>query len=150
MGLLRLVYCPPGFQVKLGLVRGRYLPAGLHAVVASYVSASSQCAFRAALVRSVWSSKMPLANTLVVLNLLDGLVGVGPALHIVWTKFLLMRRFLAHRPMEVPSIFRMLDLIACGSPGHGLVHICFVLLLLRLGLPAMESNKVGLVLPSSP
>ena len=32
---------PSGFQVKLGLVRGKYLPAGLHAAEASYVSSSS-------------------------------------------------------------------------------------------------------------
>ena len=55
----------------LGLVRGKYLPAGLHAAEVSYVSASSLRAFRAAVVRSVWSSRLPLANTPVVLNLLD-------------------------------------------------------------------------------
>ena len=65
-----------GFQVKLGLVRGKYLPAGLHAAEASYVSSSSLSAFRAAIVRSVWSSKMPLASTLVILCLLDGPVGL--------------------------------------------------------------------------
>ena len=32
---------PYGFTVKLFLVRGKYLPAGLHAAEASYVSASS-------------------------------------------------------------------------------------------------------------
>ena len=37
---------PLGFQVKLGLVRGKYLPAGLHAAEASYVSASSLSSFR--------------------------------------------------------------------------------------------------------
>ena len=57
-----------GFHIKLGLIRGKYLPAGLHAVEASYVSASSLAAFRAALVRSVWSSKMPLANARLFLN----------------------------------------------------------------------------------
>ena len=41
-----------GFQVKLGLVRGKYL----HAAEASYVSSSSISAFRAAIVRAVWSS----------------------------------------------------------------------------------------------
>ena len=46
---------PLGFQVKLGLVRGKYLPAGLHAAEASYVSSSSISAFRAAIVRAVWS-----------------------------------------------------------------------------------------------
>ena len=78
---------PLGFQVKLGLVRGTCIPAGLHAVEASYVSASSLSAFRAAIVRAVWSSKMPLAHTPAVLNLLDGPVGVPPALHIVWSGF---------------------------------------------------------------
>ena len=70
---------PLGFRVKLGLVRGKYLPAGLHAAEASYVSSSSISAFRAAIVRSVWSTKMPLANTPAVLNLLDGPVDVDPA-----------------------------------------------------------------------
>ena len=41
------------------------LPLGLHAAEASHVSASSRPAIRAAIVRSVWSSKMPLANTAV-------------------------------------------------------------------------------------
>ena len=44
------------FQFKLGLVRGKYLPASLHAAEASYVSSSSISAFRAAIVRAVWSS----------------------------------------------------------------------------------------------
>ena len=51
---------PLGFQVKLGLVRGKKIPAGLHAAEASYVSSSSLTASRAAVVRAVWSSKMPL------------------------------------------------------------------------------------------
>ena len=70
---------PLGFQAKLRLAQGKYLSAGLHAVEASYVSASSLCAFRAALVRSVWFNKMFLASTPVILNLLDGPVGVDPA-----------------------------------------------------------------------
>ena len=55
---------PLGFHVKLGLVRGKYLPAGLHVAEASCVSSSSMSAFRAAIVRAVWSSEMPLANPL--------------------------------------------------------------------------------------
>ena len=51
---LRLGALPLGFQVKLGLVCGKYLPAGLHAAEASYVSSSSISAFRAAIVRVVW------------------------------------------------------------------------------------------------
>ena len=50
---------------------------------ASYVSSSSISAFRAAIVRSVWSTRMPLANTPAILNLLDGPVDVDPAFYIV-------------------------------------------------------------------
>ena len=46
---------------QLGLVRGKNLPAGLLAVEASYVSASALSALRAAIVRSVWCSKIPLS-----------------------------------------------------------------------------------------
>ena len=68
-----------------------YLPAGLHAAEASYVSSSSISAFRAALVRAVWFSEMPLANAPAILNLLDGPVGVDPAFHIIWSRFRMMR-----------------------------------------------------------
>ena len=87
---------PLGFQVKLGLVRGKFLSAGLHAAGASFVSSSSISAFRAAIVRAVWSSKMPLANAPAILNLLDGPVGVDPAFHIVWSRFRMTRRYLAY------------------------------------------------------
>ena len=70
---------PLGFQVKLGLVGGKNLPAGLHAAEASYVSSSSISASRAAIVRAVWSSKMTLADTPAILNLLDGPEGIDPA-----------------------------------------------------------------------
>ena len=63
---------PLGFQVKLDLVRCKYIPAGFHAVEASCVSSSSLSAFGAATVRAVWSSKMPLAVTPSILSLLDG------------------------------------------------------------------------------
>ena len=42
---------PLGFQAKLGLVRGKFILAGLHAAEASYVSSSSLSSFRAAIVR---------------------------------------------------------------------------------------------------
>ena len=85
---------PLGFQVKLGVVGCKYLPAGLHAVEASYVSASSLSSFRAAIVRAVWSCKMPLTNSSAMLDLLDGPVGVDPAYYIAWARFRMMRGFL--------------------------------------------------------
>ena len=64
---------PLGFSE---LVRGKYLPAGLHAAEASYVSSSSISALRAAIVRAVWSSKMPLANAPALLTCLMVLWGL--------------------------------------------------------------------------
>ena len=124
--LLLLVLCLLGFQVKLGLVRGKFLSAGLHAAEASYVSSSSISAFRAAIVRAVWSTKMPLANPPAILNLLDGPVGVDPAYYVVWARFRMVRRYLAYCPEEEPRIFRMLDLISRGAPGHGPVHLLLI------------------------
>ena len=69
---------------------------------------------------------MPLANTPVILDLLDGPVCVGPAFHIIWTSFRTMRWYLAQWPEEVPHIFRMLDRIAHGAEGHGQVHLLLV------------------------
>ena len=125
-GLLQLVLHPLGFQFKLRLVRGKYLPGGLHAAEASYVSSSSISAFRAAIVRAVWSSEMPLANALAFLFFLDGPAGVDPAFHIVLAWFRMMRRFLACCPEEEPWIFRILDLISRCAQGHGPVHLLLI------------------------
>ena len=79
-----------------------------------------------AVVRSVWSAKMPLANTPAILCLLDGPVDVDPAFYLVWSRFRMMRRYLAYCPEEEPRIFRMLDLISRGAPGHGPVHLLLI------------------------
>ena len=140
---------PLGFQVKLGLVRGKSIPAGLHGAEASYVSASSLSAFRAAIVWAVRSSKMPLANIPAVLTLLDGPVGVDPALHIIWVRFRTMRRYLAYFPDKEARIFRLLDLISRGAPGHA--RCIFSPFLLRsLALPGMEVSGAGCVFLSLP
>ena len=126
VGVASVGALPMGFKVKLGLVRGKHLLAGLHAAEASYVSSSSTSAFRAAIVRAVWSSNMPLANAPAVLNLLDGPVGVDLAFHIIWSRFRMMRRYLAYCPDEEPRIFRMLDLNSRGAQGHGPVHLLLI------------------------
>ena len=117
VGVASVGALPLGFQVKLGLVRGKYLPAGRHAPEASSVSSSSISAFCAAIVRAVWSSKMPLANAPALLNLLDGPVGLDPAFHIIWSRYCMMRRYLAYCSHEEPRIFRMPDLISRGGSG---------------------------------
>ena len=72
---------------------------------------------RAACVRSVWSSKMLLTNTPVVLNPLDGPVGVDPAFQIVWTRSRLTRRYLAHRllPATRPWACASASYFCCGN-----------------------------------
>ena len=127
VGVAAVGALPLGFQVKLGLVRGKNFPAGLHAAEASYVSSSSIGAFRAAIVRTVWSSMMPPVNASAIHSLLDGPVGIDPAFHVVWTRFRMMRRYLAYCPdEEEPRIFRMLDLISRVAQGHGPVHLLLI------------------------
>ena len=123
-------------------------PAGLHGAEASNVSSSAISAFRAAIVRAVWSSKMPLANIPAILNLLDGPVGIDLAFHIVWARFRMMRRYLAYCPGEEPRIFRMLDLVSRGSQGHGAVHL-FLLSAAELGF-AWDGAEHGWVRGLSP
>ena len=119
---------PLGIRPKLGLVRSKYLPAGLHAAEASYVSVSALSAFRAAIVWAVWSRRMSFASTpQVVLNMLDGPVGVDLALRVVWAQFRMIRRYLAYWPLEVPRIFRIMDLIVHGALGHGLVPLLMLM-----------------------
>ena len=97
VGVASVGALPLGFQVKLELAWGKYLPAGLHAAEASYVSSSSIS-----------------ASPLQFLTFL--MVGVDPAFHIIWSRFRMMRRYL-YCPEEEPRIFRMLDFISKGGPG---------------------------------
>ena len=64
-----------------------------------------------------------LANPGAVLSLLDGPVGCDPALCVVWFQFRMLRRFLAYRPGEVARVYRLLEHVAAGCPGHGPVHL---------------------------
>ena len=126
VGVAAVGALPLGFRVKLGLVRGKYLLAGLHVAEASYVFSSSISAVKAAIVRAVWSSKKPLASAPAILNLLDGPIDVDPAFYVVWSRFRMMRWYLAYCPSEEPRIFRMLDLLSRGAQGHGPVHLLLV------------------------
>ena len=69
---------------------------------------------------------MPLANAPAILNFLGGPVDVDPAFYVVWSRFRMMRRYLAYCPEEEPRIFRMLDLISRGAQGHGPVHLLLI------------------------
>ena len=131
MGVAAVGALPLRYQVKLGLVRGQYLPAA----EASNVSASSLSAFRAA---------MPLASTLAILNLL---VGMGPVFHIIWVRFRMMRLYLAYCPEEETRIFRMLDLISRRAQGHGPVHLLISAAELGFAWDGEEKGWVRVSLP---
>ena len=115
----------------MGLFRGKYVPAGLHAAEASYVSSSSISAFRAPIVRAVWSSKMPLAGTPAILNFLDGPAVIDPAFHIVWARFRMMRTGIL--------LFALV---------RNVRSISFLSLLLSWALLGMAMNMVGFGSPS--
>ena len=137
---------PLGFQVKLGLVRGKYLPPGLHAAEASYVSSSCISIFRAVIVRAVRSSKVPLASTPAILNLLDGLADADPAFYVVGfvrcVGFLLI-------VLKKLGLFESCILPPKSAQSHGLVHLLFIFAV-KLVLPGMAMKKVVFGFPSLP
>ena len=71
----------------------------------------------------VWSDRQPLANAGAVLSLLDRPSGCDPAVCEVWFRFRMLRGYLAHRPGEVPWVYRLLDSAAEGCPGNGPAHL---------------------------
>ena len=78
---------------------------------------------RSAVTRVVWSRRQPLASVSAVLSLLDGPSGCDPAFCVVWFRFRLLRRYLALWPAEVGRVYRLLDLVSEGSPGHSPIHL---------------------------
>ena len=143
--LLQLVLCLLVFRLNLAWCEVSFF---LLVFMLMKLLMSPPRAFRAAIVRAVWSSKMPLANALAVLNLLDEPFGVDPAFRIVWARFRVMRRYLAYCPEEEPRIFRMLDLISWGAQGHGPVHL-LVISAAELGF-AWDGDEKGWVRVSLP
>ena len=57
----------------LGMVRSKYLPAGLHGCEGAAISVSALGSFRSAVARAVWFKKLPMTNTPALLSLLMAL-----------------------------------------------------------------------------
>ena len=89
------------FHGRLRVVRSMFIPDALHGIEASFLAEAGLRELRAAVVRVVWSRRQSLANPFAVLGLLDGPIGCDLAFCVVWFRFRLLRRFLAHRPGEV-------------------------------------------------
>ena len=71
----------------------------------------------------VWSRRQPLAIVGAVLGFLDGPTGCDPAFCVVWYRFRLLRRYLALWPAEVGRVYRLLEMVGDGCPGHGPIHL---------------------------
>ena len=78
---------------------------------------------RSTLFKVVWSRRQPLANVGAVLSLLDGPTGCDPAFCVVWFRFRLLRQYLSLWPSQVSRIYRLLEMVGEGCPGHGPLHL---------------------------
>ena len=96
-----------------------YLPAAVHGIEASLLASESLRKLRSSIRRVVWSRRQPLVSVGAVLGLLDGPTVCDPAFCVVWFRFRLLRRYLALWPTEVGRVYRLLEMVSEGSPGHG-------------------------------
>ena len=113
---------PLDFHGRERVVQSMYLPAALHGIEASFFASESLRKLRSAVRRVVWSRRQPLANVGAVLSLLDGPTGCDPFC-VVWFRFRLLRRYLALWPTEVGGVYRLLEIVSEGGPGHGPIHL---------------------------
>ena len=114
---------PLDFHGRVRVVRSMYLPAALHGIEASLLASDSLRRLRSAICKVVWSRRQPLANVGAVLSLLDGPTGCDPAFCVVWFRFRLLGRCLALWPAEVSRVYRLLEMVGDGCPGHGPIHL---------------------------
>ena len=111
------------FHGRFRVVRTMFIPGALHGVEASLLASSSLRELRSSISGVVWSCRQPLASVGAVLSLLDGLQVCDPAYCIVRFRFRLIRRYLVHWPFEVGWVYRFLDVVSEGCPGHGPIHL---------------------------
>ena len=153
--LVLIFVLPLDFQRRIRVVRSMYLPAALHGIEASLLVSDSLRKLLSSICSVVWSRRQPMANVGAVLSLLDGPTGCDPAFCVVWFRFRLLRRYLALWPAEVGKVYRLLEMVGAGCPGHGPIHLLYagaaeigfrwdplVLAWSRPGLPLL-SNLAG-------
>ena len=121
--LVLIFILPLNFHGRVRVARSMYLPAALHGIEASLLASESLRKLRSAVRKVVWSRRQPFAYVGAVLSLLDGPTGCDPAFCVVWFRFRLLRRYLALWPAEVGRVYRLLDMVGEGCPGHGPIHL---------------------------
>ena len=153
--LVLIFALPLDFHGRVRVVRSMYLPAALHGIEASLPASDSLRKLRSSIHTVVWSSRQLLACVGGVFSLLDGPTGCDPAFCVVWFRFRLLRRYRALWPAEVGRVYRLLEMVGEGCPGHGPTHLLsasaaeigsrwdpLALAWVRPGLP-MLSNLAG-------
>ena len=121
--LVLIFALPLDFHGRIRVVRSMYLPAALHGIEASLLASESLRKLRSSIRGVVWSRRQPLASVGAVLSLLDGPTGCEPAFCVVWFRFRLLRRYLALWLAEVGRVYRLLEMVGEGCPGHGPIHL---------------------------
>ena len=111
------------FSTGARVVRTMSTRGAPHGIDASWLAVSSLPGPRSSVFKMVWSRRQPLATIGAVLSLLDGPLGCDRAYCVVWFRFRMIRRYLAHRTSEVGRIYRLLDMVRQRCPGHGPVHL---------------------------
>ena len=99
------------------------MPAALHGIEVSLLASESLRKLRSSIRRVVWSRRQPLSSVGAVLSLLDGPTGCDPAFCVVRFRFRLLRRYLALWSSEVGRVYRLLEMVGEGCPGHGPIHL---------------------------
>ena len=95
------------------------MPAALYGIEASLLASESLRKLRASIHKVVWSRRQPKACVGAVLSQLGAPTGCDPAFCVVWFRFRLLRRYLALWPAEVGRVYRLLEMVGEGCPGHG-------------------------------
>ena len=121
--LVLIFALPLDFHGRVRVVRSMYLLGALHEIETSLLASDSLRKLRSSICRVVWSRRQLMANVGAVLSLLDGLTGCDPAFCVVWFRFRLLCRYLAFWPSHVPGVYRLLEMVGEGCPGHGLLHL---------------------------
>ena len=116
--LVLIFSLPLDFHGRLRVKLSSFIPGALRGIEASFLAEADLRKLLAAIVRVVWSRRRSLANPGAVLGLLDGPSGCHPAFCVVRFRFRMLRRFLAYWPGEVPKVYRLLEHVADGCPGH--------------------------------
>ena len=121
--LVLICALPLVFHGRVRVVRSMYLPAALHGIEASLLASDSLRKLRSSICSVVWSRRQPTANVGAVLSLLNGPTGCDPTFCVVWFRFRLLRLYLALWPAEVGKVYRLLEMVGAGCPGHGPIHL---------------------------